>query len=76
MASIKKKTAALVSEIDAIELGVSLFEALVGIKRPAGMTANQAFHTLPSDDQDRVLRAAEVAMKTVVTAINNGAAPS
>lgn len=62
----------LVAEIDAVDLGVSLFEAVVGIKRPDGLTAEQAFKTLPADDQQRVIRAAKVAIEKVSGAIQSG----
>jgi hypothetical protein len=72
----KKRMASAVAEIDAIELGVSLFEAVVGIRRPKGLTATEAFKTLPDDDQARVIRAAECAMNYCVNAINRMERPS
>lgn len=72
----KKRVVALIGEIDAVELGVQLFEAVVGIKRPEGLTAQQAFDLLPSDDKARVLRAARVGSEYVAAAISNGRQPS
>jgi len=74
--SVKKRTASLIAEIDPVELGVALFEAIVGMKRPIGLTAEQAFGQLPIDDQNRVLRASHVAVTMIRDAINSGGAPS
>lgn len=72
----KGKTTALISEIDPVELGVQLFEAVVGIRRPDGLTADQAFALLPADDKARVLRASRTACEYLTAAINNGVRPS
>lgn len=74
-ANAKKCTTRLVSEIDPVELGVMLFEAVVGIRRPVGLPAEQAFMQLHQDDQARVLRAAKTAMEFCIAAINRGVEP-
>ncbi len=76
MVDHKKRAISLIAEIDPVEFGVQLFEAVVGIKRPDGLTALQAFSLLPADDQKRVLRAARAASEFMAAAITNGRAPS
>lgn len=76
MSDAKRKTTALIASIDPVEFGVQLFEAVVGIKRPAGLTAQQAFDLLPADDKPRILRAARVACEYMTDAINSGSKPS
>jgi len=68
----RRKTTALIAEVDRVELGVRLFEAVVGMQRPEGLTAQQAFLLLPDADKGRVIRAADAAMQMLTDAINNG----
>ena len=76
MSDAKRKTTALIAAIDPVDFGVKLFEAVVGINRPAGLTAQQAFDMLPSDDKPRILRVARVACEYMTDAINSGIKPS
>ena len=76
MSDTKRKTTALIASIDPVEFGVQLFEAVVGVKRPVGLSAQQAFDLLPPDDKPRVLRAARAACEYMTDAINSGRKPS
>ena len=58
----KKVTAKYVAEIDPIELACRMLEAAGRLKRPAGLTAAQAFFSLDKVDQDAWLAAANAAM--------------
>ncbi len=69
--AVREKTKAkYVAQIDAAELAVRLFEAAMGLKRPAGMTAAQALGTFPEEDRRAWLNAATAAMSYWQECIN------
>jgi len=63
MSALAKKVAdKYVAEIDPIELACRMLEAGGRLKRPAGLSAAQAFFSLDKEDQDAWLAAANAAM--------------
>ncbi len=58
----KKVTAKYVAEIDQLELTCRMLEAAGRLKRPAGLSAAQAFFSLDKLDQDAWLAASNAAM--------------
>lgn len=62
MKPLEKARAKYVAAIDEAELAVCLLEAAEQIKRPAGMSARQAFDSLDAEDRVVWHRAARAAM--------------
>jgi hypothetical protein len=72
----KARTLALVAEVDPSELAVRITEALMGMRRPPGMTAAQALETQSPEFRATVLDAARRAAEYIAECINSGSAPS
>lgn len=76
MADIKAKVLALVAEIDPYELACLIAEAVMGKRRPSGLTAKQALKTQPPETQAVLLDAAERVARYVAECIDAGSRPS
>jgi hypothetical protein len=59
----KAKVSATVAAVSEAELALRLVEAVHGLKRPPGLTAEQAMATMPDETQARWQKAARAAMK-------------
>lgn len=73
---VKKRTLALVSEIDPCELAVRIAEAFSEMKRPEGATAREAFDGMDDEIGKAYFRAARVAVEYIAECINAGRKPS
>jgi len=62
MSAIKKAELRYISVISEAELSCRLYEALTAVKRPEGVTAEQAFQSLPDDIRAMLRRASVAAM--------------
>lgn len=76
MTAVKRKTAALIAEIDEAELAVRILEAFLWIKRPPGTTAEQALKTGHITTCNGARNAALAAMKYITECVNRGSQPS
>ncbi len=52
-----------IAEISEAELAVRIGEAMLGMERPAGLTAEQALDTVSDDARDAIRQAARAAME-------------
>lgn len=73
--ALKRKAASFIAEISEAELACRIAEAVLGLKRPPGQTAEQAMDGM--DDAGLAFRhAARVAMDYWRECLNRGSVPS
>lgn len=73
---VKRRTLALVAEIDPAELAVRIGEAMMGIPRPDGVPARDVLAGSDPVMARRFMRAAEAAASYITDCINKGQKPS
>lgn len=77
IADIKSKAAVtLLGEVSEAELTVRLIEAHGGIRRPAGMSAEQAIATMPAVVQESARNQARAAVAYMAECFANSVQPS
>jgi hypothetical protein len=76
MGAADVKNPSLIIEMDAAELAVRLCEANYGLKRPAGLTAQQALDAMDDDVRQGWQRSAVVAMEYLSECVSAGKRPS
>lgn len=73
---VKKRAANLIAPIDQGELAIRIFEALTGMKRPAGKSVRELIEHLVGNTDLDVLAAAEAALIYFKECIDAGKVPS